>query len=257
MSEYTYREQYDLIKSIRLKDGETRRMDCIFCRGRNTLGITKHNGNLEWHCFRASCNAHGIYSYEQTPESLKERLARLENKTISGVPIPDFLVPIDHRPAIIEYLISVNALKAYEAGLVSIKYSPTEDRVLFMQHDEQGAVGRSLHIKPKWKKYGDTTKGFSCGSGKIAVVVEDAPSACAVGVIPEFTGYSLLGTSLTTVHRALLLRYEAVVICLDADAARKGLFFSRSLPNATSRILERDLKYCSTEEIRKIINHEA
>jgi len=256
MAEYTYREQYDLIKTIRLKDGETRRMDCLFCRGRYSLGITKKNGALEWHCFRVSCNAHGVFSYEQTPENLKERLARIEDKNLSGVPIPDFLVPIDHRPAILDYLRTVNSLKAYEDRLVKIKYSPSEDRVLFLSHDETCALGRSLHTKPRWKKYGDTTKGFSCGTGKIAVVVEDVPSACAVGTIPEFTGYSLLGTSLTTLHRTYLLQFETVVVCLDADAARKGLFFSRSLPNATSRILSRDLKYCSTEEICKIIHNE-
>lgn len=253
MSDYTYKEQYSLIKSIRLKDGETKRMDCVFCKGYNCLGISKVNGRLEWHCFRVSCNARGVYDYEQNPEQLKERLAKVMASEPTNIPVPDLLVSVVNRVPIIDFLNSVNAIQAYEAGLVDIQYSPSEDRVMFLTPDKHGAVGRSLEGKPKWKKYGNTSKGFPCGKGPIAVVVEDAPSACAVGVLPEYTGFALLGTSLTTVHRTELLRYSTVIVCLDPDAARKGLFFARSMPNATSRMIPRDLKYCSKEEIYEVL----
>ena len=177
-----------------------------------------------------------------------------------GKPIPDLLTPI-RKPEHIEYLQYVHAYEALVEGLASISYSPTEDRIMFSINEGKGYSGRNIHndrpaYVPKWVKYGDTSSLFTCGTGRIGVLVEDAPSACAVGVIPSYTGLSMLGTYLTDQHKLELMKYERIIVCLDPDASLKGLELSNRLNGirpATYRNIPDDLKYLDKDTIIKIL----
>lgn len=254
-----YKEQIDVVKRIKLHNGQSIRLDCPFCHGRNTLFISKENGQLKWYCFRASCEAHGISQYDRSISDIK---FTLKNKHQTTIPdnIPDPILRIGNNPLVLEYLETVNSIQAYRDSLVEVYYSPTENRALFAVKyagNIVGYTGRALDgSKPKWQKFGDCSHVFACGSGPIGVLVEDAPSACAVGIINRYTGLALLGTHLTTQHKLELSRYKQIIVCLDKDASVKSLKLARQLDgiaNTTVRLLDNDLKNYGPQDIESII----
>lgn len=269
-----YTNQLKVIKRFKVKEGQSERFNCPFCNGYNTLGITNYNGVLEWNCFKASCTAHGISNEGYSIEGMKERLdssASNINKRDArgqGKPIPDFLVGVDSHSEIVDYLVSVNSYLPYKLKLVDIKYSPTEDRVMFPVYEDYfdgkkspvGYTGRRINglYGPKWLKYGDTSSFFACGRGQIGVLVEDAPSACAVGVLPDYTGISLLGTHLTKENKYRLINnFNELIICLDPDASRKAIELSGKLSGLVKtsvKLIPDDLKYFKPEKIKEILN---
>ena len=159
-----------------------------------------------------------------------------------------------HVPAM-EYLDDVNSLEAYELGLIKVKYSPKENRVLFYTNDGTGAVGRALDDRlPKWWKYGDTTVGISVGSGEHVVLVEDIASACAVSRLPDVTGFALLGTNLTAPIRKQLAKYTKVTLVLDNDASSKAVYLTKRHGLITNlRLTIEDLKCLSTQQIYALL----
>lgn len=268
MADYSYNDQWEILKSIKLREGQYLRLDCPGCKGLNCFGIERNGGTVSWGCFRASCNWHGKKSVGFSREGIKVRLGY--DKTIrssmdESKPIPDPLLSIDNRPHILDWLLSVNSLRAYNEGLVDITYSPTEDRVMFKLPDAKGYVGRSCltlngsrskAYGPKWKNYGDTSTVFRCGSGDIGVIVEDAPSACAVGTSHVFTGISLLGTKLTINHKLALRKFKRLIVCLDPDASLKSIQFSKKLngiSNVSVKLIEDDLKWFNPEKIESML----
>lgn len=173
---------------------------------------------------------------------------------------PDWLLPVTAEVRVLEYLKANNCMNALVSGAVQMRYDPKQDRVVFLCLDETGAVvqatGRALRKqKPKWYKYAKVGYPFICPSGsELAVVVEDAASACAV--FPVATGVALLGTYLTEEAARIIRRYPRVIIALDKDATRKAVDLATIIsPFSKTRIvmLERDLKACSQEEIRAYI----
>lgn len=279
MSDTSYKDQWEILKSIKLKEGQYLRLDCPGCKGVNCFGIERNGGTVSWGCFRASCDWHGKKSVGFTREGIKVRLGydtHIRSTNDESKPVPDPLLSIDNRPHILDWLSSVNSLTAYNEGLVDITYSPSEDRVMFKLPDAKGYVGRScLTLNgtrystdesgkitrfdsrrvygPKWRNYGDTSTIFSCGSGETGVIVEDAPSACAVGTSPCFTGVSLLGTKLTINHKLALRKFKKLIVCLDPDASLKSIAFSKKLqgivPSVSVKIIEDDLKWFNATQI--------
>lgn len=253
----TYKEQLDEVKSYKIREDQTYRGNCPFCGGKNTFGISNTNGELRWNCYKASCDAHGRNSGLASLQSVKDRLSKLEHKANGLAPIPELLVPVNHKSDVIEYLKSVNSYEAYMSRLVDIRYSPVEDRVMFPVWNGnviEGYSGRALNYPfPKWKKYGTITNLFSCGRGPIGVLVEDAPSACAVGVLPQYTGLALLGTRLLITHKLQLMKLEQVLIALDPDASLKAVELSRQIPNGKVVLIPGDLKYYDTNRISEIL----
>lgn len=258
---YSYVEQLNTVRRLRVPENSSKRFDCPFCGGRNTLGVTNTNGEIDWQCFKASCPAKGIYNAGLSLEGIQ---SKLDNESVKigrlGKPIPDLLTPI-RKLEHVEYLDYVHSYEALKTGLIDIKYSPVEDRVMFPVNNGKGYSGRNIHSDrpsyiPKWVKYGDTSSLFTCGTGKIGVLVEDAPSACAVGVIPSYTGLSLLGTYLTDQHKLELMQYERIIVCLDPDASMKGLELASRISGirpATHVVIPDDLKYYNKDEIESIL----
>jgi hypothetical protein len=275
---YTYKEQLEMLKPLRLKEGDRLRFDCPFCGGLNTFGVVRESGVMKWGCFRASCNIHGMKDIGYSRDGIRFKLGLLDTIRATyqeSSAIPDPLVSVSNHPDVLAYLSKVHALRAYNEGLVEIYYSPTEDRVMFRidsmrrlpngniancntgNTQGEGYAGRALHNNgPKWKKFGDVSSTFECGKGATGVIVEDAPSACAVGVCEEYTGISILGTRLTIQHKMGLKRFKNLIVCLDPDAAAKSINLASRL-NGTStvsvKLIRDDLKYFNPEDIRGML----
>lgn len=260
---YSYQEQLKTVKRYKVQEGLTQRFNCPFCDGYNTLGITNQNGIIQWHCFKSSCTVHGVYDSGMSIEGIKNKLNyKKEIDASMGREIP-FLTDYHHDIECIKYLSSVNSLEAANQGLIDIKYAPSENRVLFhlptpIYGTSKGYVGRRLNAYgPKWVKYGDTSSLFTCGNGEIGVIVEDAPSACAVGIIEDYTGISLLGTNLTPKHKIELINtFDRVYVCLDPDAATKSLKLAQQLEGfikSSVKLIPDDLKWFSPDKIKEIL----
>ena len=252
----TYKEQLEVAKDYRIREGGSYRGDCPFCSGKNTYGVKVQNGVLLWGCFRASCDVHGRWSEGLSTEGIKSRLAPVSvdpRAVLTPIPV---LTSINTQQSAINFLKANNSFEAYEAGLIDIKYSPTEDRVMFPTWDKTGWVGRARQgVRPKWKKFGDCSQLLTCGTGEIAVVVEDALSACAVGVLPQYTGCSLSGTVLHQNQITKLREYDHILVCLDPDAMMVCLLMTNRLGSrASMRIIPDDLKRYKPDEIEKILN---
>lgn len=248
---YTYKEQLSLLDNIRLKEGDSKRLNCPFCGGYNTFGISKINGSIRWNCFRLSCGVRGVKQYERSITSLKHptEITKIKDN------IPEVLTSINSHSNIINWLKKYHSYEAYTKGFINIKYSPIENRIMFAMPENKGYSGRNLNsYGAKWKKFGDTTSLFTCGKGSIAVLVEDAPSACAVGILEGYTGVSILGTMLTDKHKIELLKFDEVLVCLDPDAYAKGITISRKLPNSKVKLIKNDLKFFNEKEIHKMLN---
>ena len=256
---FSYRDQWEILQSINLTDGEHKAIDCPFCGGRKKFSISKIDGKTLWNCYRASCNAKGVKAGSRSIEEARAYMAgtnktKIERKT---TPLPTMTTPIRNHPKASEYLKSVNSYEAYEQGYIEVRYCPSEDRVLFYTNDKDGAVGRSLKgYGPKWWAYGNTQHGIHVGTGSTAVLVEDVASACAVSRCSNLVGVALLGTNLTKNLSKSLNVYKKLIIILDNDAKQKSLCMLRGLDMpSTMRITKSDLKTLSSKDIERLIYH--
>jgi hypothetical protein len=272
---YSYKDQLDVIGKLKLRDGNTFRGNCPFCGGKNTFTVSKIHGKTVWNCYRAGCSISGTKDGLPSMSSIMDTLKN-EKREAQFPPIPQVLVSPLPRGEIVEWLSVNHCMEALYKGLIEIKYSSIEDRVMFPVKYEGRVVGYSgraipvvdvdkdgIHgitqIHPKWRKYGDTTHILTCGVGEIGVIVEDACSACAVGIDPKFTGISLLGTNLTDVHKQDLLRFKRLVVCLDPDASKKGMDMAWNLAGIVPTVFRQipnDLKYYDINQINKILHYE-
>lgn len=255
---FTYKEQLELLEGVKLKEGQTRRLDCPFCGGGKTLGISCKDGAQVWHCFKASCGVRGSKNVGRTLESLRTKItSQVITTSRPTIPLPPNLSPARNHPEAVQYLKSVNSLQAYEDGLVDVRYSPALRRVMFMKSDNEGGVGRSLrNEKPKWKNFGDTSGLLTIGTGSVAVLVEDAASAASVSRFPLCSGCALLGTNVTTLQRHQLLPYERVIVALDKDASRKAIRLKSKLEGrlrTSILLLEDDLKYVPYDTMERML----
>lgn len=253
---YSYRDQIDILSSIRINDGEKKSLDCPFCGGRKKFGIVKQDGKLLWNCFRSSCGVKGSYNAGRGASGVKAYLRGKETKAVYYNSLPSIVSSIDHHKEALSYIESVNSLEAYRDGLIKIKYAPRDNRVLFYTEDGRGAVGRALDGRtPKWYTYGDTSKGIKVGQG-IPVLVEDAPSACSVSRLEGYCGYALLGTRVTPFIKDQLRHFDKVIIILDKDASSKAVSTSRSIQSITKaavRFTTEDLKWLSVSQMLNLI----
>jgi hypothetical protein len=222
------------------------------------MGISNKEGRKVWHCFKASCGLKGSENVGMTLAGIRRRVdGEGSSVKASGALMPDMLSDPRQHTESLNYLKSVNSLKALEDGLVDIKYSPAHKRVIYMMPNKTGGVGRSLiNEKPKWKNYGDTSGLLTIGIGSVAVVVEDAASAANISQFSFCSGCALLGTTLSSQQRAELLHFTKVVIALDKDASRKAIRLKSKLEGRVETkvlLLEDDIKYLSPESLERML----
>lgn len=248
----------EFIRNLNLPVGVSRRYDCPACGGNNTLSVTNDLGDVKWFCFRASCGTKGQLATTKSASDisalLKQRRDSEDNFTL-----PEYFTSVLSEEAAVEYLRRNHCLEAYINKLADIRYDPKVNRVAFLIKNKGrivDAVGRSLslQVKPKWYRYGSSSTLFICGDRSVAVVVEDAASACAVSSIA--TGVGLLGTNLQEAFVSPLKVYEKVIIALDKDASKKAIELHRILSYYTHTevaLLEDDLKFLTKEQIRYVL----
>jgi len=257
---YSYGDQIELLKPIRVKDGETRRIDCPFCGGRNTFTLSNVDGKRVWNCYKASCGIRGVASGERTLDGLRRKLngGICDTNTRRRVELPRHTSNPRHHEDVMRYLQAVHSIEAFNEGLCTIRFSPADNRVLFYMNSGEGAMGRALdNRKPKWKAYGNTSGLLTVGEGDHAVVVEDAASACSVARLPNTTGAALLGTNMSAEQRRQLLGFSKITICLDADASAKAVKLKGKLEGLTLtrvRLIEQDMKYMTAEQIERVLS---
>jgi hypothetical protein len=257
---YSYKEQLEIIQGIHLKDGERKTLNCPFCNGRKKFSIGKLDGKIMWNCYKASCNTKGIYSGPRSSEEIRAYLNSTQPKSFHSKvnSLPQITSSVEHHLPALQYLVDVNAYDAYKEGLVFVRYDPREDRVVFYNRSQTGAVGRSLANKtPKWFTYGELPYGITVGKGSTVVLVEDVASACSVSRIKGYTGLALLGTTLTYPIKKTLSKYPRVVIILDNDAKIKALSMIKRIGRgATMRITTKDPKWLEQDELQALLKGE-
>lgn len=260
---YNRQEQIEIIQSIKVREGESKTIDCPFCNGKKKFSITNKDGTVLWNCYKASCSAKGAYRKGMSLPLIRSRVGLTKEtptRTTVRRPIPEILSQPKHHPIVMDYLHENGCVYAFKHGLIKIAYAPADNRCLFFMNEGTGAVGRSLSgAVPKWMSYGDTTGVLTVGTSTEAVLVEDTPSACAVSSTGIYTGVAILGTSLSTKQKQTLKRYSKVYICLDNDAKGKAIKLLRQLQGTvecTVRFISKDLKYCPSEEIIKVLVNE-
>lgn len=255
--------QWDIIKlsTSSLQSGDNIRIDCPFCGGKNTLSITRILNNYVWNCYRSSCSTKGRKDTELTLSDLRN-INKVQNREYVFKLPESFISPIWHNEAL-DYMNRMHCLRAFEAGAVQIFYDPPRDRVVFITTDMAGTVvdanGRSLnkYAKPKWYRYGKANLPFVCNRGRdTLVLVEDAPSACAV--FPDYTGMALQGTNVPLAAFKEIKEYKHVLVCLDPDAYKKSIEIRQKLAfihnNVSAVFIPNDLKYFNQEEIKRILD---
>lgn len=240
------------IQSLNLALEERHRGNCPKCEGKNTFTVTRAYDRILYNCYKAGCTLAGTHITNVTVSDFKRQKNRDTSK--AKFILPDYLLP--HRQESIEWANNYG-LSSEDLNLL---YDVKEHRVVFpVLHDSKivDATGRGIRTnqKPKWKRYGTSSYGYTCGEGKSAVVVEDCISAATVATISyDATGFALMGTSLLPEHIIQLKKYSKVIVALDPDAVQKTFAFTRQLRGVMDSCVHAlnihdDLKYRITDDI--------
>ena len=54
-----YKQQLSVVTGLFVPPDTTMRMDCPFCKNKNTLSVDTTENKLSWYCFHSSCKAKG------------------------------------------------------------------------------------------------------------------------------------------------------------------------------------------------------
>ena len=245
----------DTINNLELQIGETVRMDCPKCSGRNTFTVTNQLGNLVYNCYKASCNSKGSYKRNFNVNEALDYYKTLNSLNVSETTntfiVPDHILFNDSR---------TNDFKLKWDIKDTLGYDLKQNRAVFYIKRDNiivDAVGRSLDIRlPKWLRYGSSNLPYQIGCGNIAVVVEDCISANTVSMIDNnFTGFALLGTNMTEETFNLVREFDRVIVALDPDATVKTLHIAARLKQGSKSVqalkLLDDIKYHKEEDMLK------
>jgi len=248
----------DTINNLELQIGETVRMDCPKCSGRNTFTVTNQLGNMVYNCYKASCNSKGSYKRNFNVNEALDYYKSLNSLRVSDTTntfnMPDHILFNDSR---------VNDFKLKWNITDVLGYDLKQNRAVFYIKVDNvivDAVGRSLDSRlPKWLRYGSSNLPYLSGCGTIAVVVEDCISANTVSNIDKnFTGIALLGTSMTEETKSIVNSFNEIIVALDPDATVKTLHIAARLRQGSNLVqamkLSDDIKYRVEEDLFKFKN---
>jgi DNA primase len=244
-------------------EGKSCRVDCPSCGGWNTLSMAYLNGSVVWNCYKASCDARGVWFPNLSPEErikiLKQRgIDKDNNKFVK----PDYWIDGIGSDKCLEYMIKTNMMSSYVEGRFRPMYDPAERRFIFPIKENSiviGGVGRSLGgAWPKTLNYNaNYVVPFTCGSGSTALLVEDCASAVAASRNPSVAGVALLGTNIRKDFIPYLSKYDIVYIALDPDAYNKSLRLKKQLTAYLKDVrvlkLDNDIKDLDDEQYRSLV----
>lgn len=246
----TYNNISNYINDIELHMGETVRTNCPVCNGRSTFTVSNVQGVVMWNCYKAGCNVSGSKKARITKEGFESM--NKSNVGPSEFIIPDYFLPVTHNDEAYDWVFGWEL----EDIIDDLMYDVKEHRVVFICKDDGipvDAAGRAIGNRiPKWKRYGKSGLPYTCGSGSVAVVVEDCVSASAIGIAPPFTGVALLGTSLTEQQKIYLTRFSTAIVALDPDAVPKTMSIAKEINTYVAdvkvQLLKDDLKYKNAKD---------
>lgn len=250
----------NFLQQLELAPGESHRTDCPFCGHKHTFSISNIDGKYLWYCYYANCHSSGAINKSLSLDTLKAILHKKDyDKTCFD--IPDYFIDAINNESCIKLLTRFNSIEAYSQDLVRVKYDPKQNRLAFIITDELknpvDAVGRSFNdIKPKWLRYGNGRYPLVVGAIDLAVLVEDAFSACAVSHVA--TGIALLGTGVPDEYISIISNYSRIIIALDKDATTKAIALQKDLnlyAPTSVLLLEKDLKYYNKDAIKVVLRN--
>ena len=247
---------YNTISDMDIPNGSTKRMNCPNCGGYKTFTVTNNMGSLVWNCYKVSCTLKGGTRVHLSVDDIRSGFSGAEKFAEEAFELPSCVVDRNPNSYQMRKFLATWDLDYEELDLL---YDVKEDRVVFPVYSQGNlvdATGRSLGNRlPKWKKYGKSGLPYSCGCGKVAVVVEDCVSAAVVGG-KSFVGVALLGTSLQESHKGYLAQFSTAVIALDPDALPKTMVMAKELRGHVNDVrvlrLTDDLKYRNPEDMEKL-----
>ena len=250
----------DYLSTINLYIGETLRDECPRCKKDNTFTATNMGAHILYNCYHADCDLSGKIQEGVNKSSFKTSKKQVikEEFNVSN----HFFVDVSRDERAIKYLESTNSLDAHKENRITVVYDLKQDRVTFLiSRDSEvvDACGRKLgKYGSKWHRYGSTGLPFIVQgkqNSRIAVVVEDCSSACAVSCV--YSGVALLGTHLTDQSLECIKEFDSAIICLDKDASTKSIQIAQQIKPfipVKIKILETDLKNLPPERTKEFFN---
>lgn len=246
-----------------MEEGEHRRVVCPTCGGGSTkersLSLTKEDGNLLWHCFRANCS-------EKGGKGVGKSLIRI-SKGLPGPPIKD-IGPLTDLSWSWEQWFRFKMQwedKHFERARPKLT---RDNRVAYPIYgparQRKGYVARGYHgQKPKALTYLNPGMCKTSWYGidqypreHKLLIVEDIPSA--IRGADYLTTVALQGTSLDVEARREMARFATrVYIALDADATVQALKMAKQLGIMFHFVavlpLTKDIKDSSQDELDELL----
>lgn len=216
-------------------EGSTYRGYCPSCGGQATFTATVKMDAIVFGCYRAGCDVAGkVYLKLSVEDRLKRLKYRNEHPELLEFVKPDYWIDGLGNDACLHYMQSTNMMSSYREERFRPMYDPAERRFVFpIKQDGKvvGGIGRSLIGEwPKTTNYNETYKQpFTCGTGSVALLVEDCASAVAASRNPSVTGIALLGTNIRQDFIPYFSQYSWVGVALDPDAYSKSMRLKQKL----------------------------
>lgn len=244
---------------------------CPKCGGgrtkERTLSVARDAGELVWICHRASCGFKGRDSVRGNADAAaNNNVSKKERKLSEVTSLKD--IPAKAR----EYLREKYGLTAEHIADSNLAwcndYAEREGagRLCILVYNWKGVrdgyVLRSLTgAEPKALTFvkSNSMAFFHKEGTKKVIIVEDAFSA--IRVSRYTTAIALLGTNLnpSRIHDILSTKAEEYYLWLDGDAFSQAVNYAikyKGLIKLHVRKLTKDLKDCSEDELKQILNEE-
>lgn len=254
----------DYVSNLDLYIGQTYRTTCPVCSRKNTFTVTNDSGTLIWNCYANSCTLKGKLGVGLRIEDIR-RLMDKANAPNDEVPfvLPEWIVK-EHEH--IQTFRRQNCIH----DTVELRFDVRDSRIVFTIMDKGkmvDAVGRhspdtsavrnlpTTNRTPKWKRYGNSRRAYTCGESSTAILVEDCISATQA-LHFQCTGFAIMGTALLREHIEQLQGYSRVLVALDPDAIAKTVAYTRELKShgidAYALKLYDDLKYRQPQDMQRV-----
>ena len=248
----------DYVSNLDLYIGQTYRTTCPVCSRKNTFTVTNDSGTLIWNCYANSCTLKGKLGVGLRIEDIR-RLMDKANAPNDEVPfvLPEWIVK-EHEH--IQTFRRQNCIH----DTVELRFDVRDSRIVFTIMDKGkmvDAVGRYYSTEgftnrtPKWKRYGNSRRAYTCGESSTAILVEDCISATQA-LDFQCTGFAIMGTALLREHIEQLQDYSRVIVALDPDAMVKTVAYTRELKShgidAYALKLYDDLKYRQPQDMQRV-----
>lgn len=246
------------LAALSLPEGNTMRMVCPSCGGRGTMAVSRVRGSLRWKCHRARCTAAGVAGSRYEGET---RQRAPEEVCVASTKLPE-----DVRA----WLCSRYELEPETLVEEGVTYWAEKGRVLLPIRSQTGTrygyVARAVvsdYTGPKavnviqdtlWDGGAFTRTSADSTS---CIVVEDLFSAYAVAEF-GYAGVALVGTHVTAGLEEALVRYDEIIVALDADATDKAAATVRKLQylNVRQLPLYKDIKDMSVSERIQLLGNQ-